>query len=159
MELTDAIGGGPGRPGESNIQGTGTLISKAAYPLSDVAKWPERLRSEPGVYEIVALDRAERPKAILRASGVDEHRVLYIGQGQKIRDNRLRLFSRGLFQGTKGHIAGRAYLARPAIQAVAPMRDLAFRFEHCDDPKKREKLRLDRYIRKFGEVPPLNAQT
>jgi len=158
VELTDAIGGGPGRPGESNIQGTGTLISKAAYPVSDVAKWPERLRSEPGVYEIVALDRAGRPKAMPRAGGVDERGVLYIGQGQKIRD-RLRKLSRGLFQGTKGHIAGRAYKARPAIQAIAPMRDLAFRFEHCDDPKKREKLRLDRYIRKFGEVPPLNAQT
>ena len=133
------------------------MISKAVYLLSDVAKWPERLRSEPGVYEIVALDRAGRPKAMRRAGGVDKRGVLYIGQG-KIRD-RLRLLSRGLFQGTKGHIAGRAYNARPAIQVIAPRRDLAFRFEHCDDPKKREKLRLDRYIRKFGEVPPLNAQT
>ena len=133
------------------------MISRAAYLVSDIAKWPKRLRSEPGVYEIAALDKAGKSKAIPRAGGVDERGVLYIGRSLKLR-NRLDLFRRGLFEGLKGHIAGRTYKKRPRIQAIAPKRNLGFRFEHCDDLEEREKQRLDRYIQKFGEVPPLNAQ-
>ncbi len=133
------------------------MISRATYLISDITKWPEQLESKPGVYEIVALDRTGKPKAISRVGGVDGRGVLYIGRGKKLREERLNRLRKGLFAGKRGHIAGRTYLERHRIQAVAPKRDLAFRFEHCNDYKDRENQRLRRYIQKFGEVPPLNA--
>lgn len=126
------------------------------HGLLYIEKWPQELRPEPGIFEILALDHVGKPRPLARIGGTDGGGVLFIGQGRKLR-KRLELLRRGLFRDDTGHMAAKAYEENPPFQKVVPKQQLGFRFEHCEDHKTREKERFDRYVKIFGELPPLNA--
>ena len=126
------------------------------YGLLYIKKWPEGLRSDSGIFEILALDNLGKPRPLARIGGTDGGGVLFIGQGHKLR-KRLELLRLGLFRDDAGHMAAKAYEENPPFQKVVPKQQLGFRFEHCEDFKTRAKERLDRYVKHFGELPPLNA--
>ena len=148
-------------PGKAVIRVRGEkLHSQQYYPFQNRVMWPDKdgLRNLPGVYEIIALDKDGQPKSLNRIGGDDKRGVLYLGRSQHLR-GRLNALWRMLYQQRlEGHIAGITYRESSRIRAVAPRRQLAFRFEHCDNIRAAEDELLRRYFRKFGEVPPLNGR-
>lgn len=136
------------------------MLRGRSYLLRDFGRWPgtDRLSHTPGVYEIVVLDGNGYPKPLSRVGGVDGRGVLYIGGSRRLR-GRLNTLRRMLYeQRPEGHIAGMTYRASPRLKDIAPPSRLAFRFRHCADFRDEEDTLLRRYVRKFGEVPPLNAR-
>jgi hypothetical protein len=131
-------------------------VLSMAYSLVFVARWPRELRSEPGIYEMIALDDAGNPKPLSRIGGIDGGGVLFIGQGRKLR-KRLELLRRGLFQDRTVHLAAKAYNENSVFQNAVRKQNIGFRFEHCEDHEIREKERIYSYVKSFGELPPLNA--
>ena len=126
------------------------------YGLLYIAKWPQELRSEPGIFEILALNDTGGPKPVSRIGGVDGGGVLFIGQGRNVR-KRLELLRLGFFHDPTRHMAARAYKENLPFQKVVPKQFIGFRFEHCEDYKNREKERIYSYLASFGELPPLNS--
>ena len=111
---------------------------------------PTGLKQEPGIYELVALDKAGKLVPIPRVCGVDRRGVLYIGQTVNLFRRMLRLYRRR-------HIATVVYSNRPKIRRLAPK--LGVRYTPCEAlPKDEELKRLTRYVDQFGELPPLNTQ-
>lgn len=130
------------------------------YLFRPKEEWPNnaRLRRDPGVYEIVALDEDGRPKPLSRVGDVDERGVIYIGRSKRLRDRLGTLWRMIYKKNQTGHILGITYRKNPRIRAVAPARQIAFRFMHCANYIEKEDALLRSYFRKFGEVPPLNGR-
>lgn len=130
---------------------------------NDTRTWPKSLCRDPGVYEIILLNKDGDLQPLPRICGVDPRGILYIGRQKALR-NRLTAIRRHLFRPDKGNgpMPVLTYCASQCMQKLAPARQLAFRFKHCvdylDEEKVLEKHLLRQYFRKFGEVPPLNGR-
>jgi len=113
---------------------------------------------KPGVYRIYSLDQNNKPKPIQRVLSIDKSGILYIGRSNNIRD-RLRMLWRVLTPDYKAtaHTFGINYNTLKIIRRAFPLNTLAIDYEINSSPKYYEKLLLERYRQKFGEVPPLNG--
>ncbi len=110
-----------------------------------------------GLYKIVAVRDGVRVP-INRFLGTDEEGVLYIGKATSYLDRVINL-KKSISPNYKGtsHICGRRYKSNPNIALKFPYDLLHIELIFSEDPEKLEKLFLNAYFKKYGEVPPLNA--
>lgn len=136
------------------------MLAGKTYPLSRGVRDVAGLSAKPGTYCIISVTKSGRPKRVHRVGAIDTRGIVYIGRSGQLRA-RLRTLHNVLYKrAPSGHVAGRHYKASKVLQAVFPRNTLLFRFKHCrskEEATKSEMELLSRYCRRFGEVPPLNA--
>ena len=110
-----------------------------------------------GVYKIIAMSD-NKPTAINRFIGIDTTGVLYIGKADSFVDRVITL-KKSLLPDYKdtSHKVGNIYKEHPIIAAHFPLENLYVELQADDNPKNLESILIDEYFKKYGEVPPLNA--
>lgn len=112
--------------------------------------------NSPGVYILFSkIDNTV--KTVPRALGVDEEGQLYIGRGVNLRKRISELKSR-IFLFRRKHSGGSRYNSNQALKTAFPKESLHIRIGMFDDPEEAERKLLFDYIKRFGELPPLNRQ-
>lgn len=110
-----------------------------------------------GVYKIIAMNE-NKPTAINRFIGIDTTGVLYIGKADSFLDRVITLKKSLLPDYTDtSHKVGNIYKKHPIIAAHFPLENLYVELQADDNPKNLESILIDEYFKKYGEVPPLNA--
>jgi len=122
-----------------------------------------------GVYAIRLVYKGTNiPVVIQRFQNPDFSGILTIGQTSNIRD-RIQTFGSAYQNGTNPHSEGRTlYLVRNFFYNQQFFYDQQFddiySLQYCfieknsgEDAEQTEREQLQQYFRKFGEVPPLNA--
>lgn len=111
----------------------------------------------PGVYEV----RCPGPP-IPRALAKDHEMILDIGESKNLQTRLLGFLRCALGRSKTGHMAGWrfAHLSRRlSFRRRFPVRNLEFRWRERRTKKAAndaECARMQRYLRRFGELPPLN---
>lgn len=110
-----------------------------------------------GVYKIIAMNE-NKPTAINRFIGIDTTGVLYIGKAASF-VKRVITLKKTLLPGhtDTNHKVGKVYKKHPIIAAHFPLENLYVELQADDNPKNLESILIDEYFKKYGEVPPLNA--
>jgi hypothetical protein len=124
---------------------------------SDVVSNPEKLPASPGVYQ-VKLVKKERLVKIGRLSGTDCEGILSIGSTDNLR-RRLTEFLRAS-EGKRGHSEGTKWWLAKVFNPKLREPRLVFKYKTEKSEKiarNREKKEIQRYLRKYGEPPPLNG--
>jgi hypothetical protein len=103
-----------------------------------------------GIYYLLA------GKPIPRCLQEDPDGILYIGKGKILQEyHRLGKLINSLNATDKMHEAGVRYNQRK-LNTKYPIRDIKLRVILCASPRKSEAEALAKYVREFGELPPLN---
>jgi hypothetical protein len=131
------------------------------YPLLDQDKFPssKQISNDSGIYWIVAANKLGQPIPLQRVCGCDPDGILYVGRSSRLR-SRLQTLSamlRTVDPRAAGHIAGLHYKANRSLRNRFPAKVLKFGFKHCANEKMAEDSKLRRYLKRFGEFPPLNG--
>jgi len=118
-----------------------------------------RIPAKPGVYEIRCVSGRGKPFEIYRASGVDEHGILSIGETSNLSD-RLHGFRRTIQPHTKrsSHAAGWYYVSL-GYNRVFKKEKLQFKYKVTGTKKQAQKeefILLCKYRSQFLDLPPLN---
>ena len=96
--------------------------------------------------------------AIGRLIGRDHDGILYIGQGSILgSDCELNRLVNALNQVEFRHEAGTRYNFGK-VPHKYPLTELIVEVELCKDAENRWKAEMEKYVYKFGELPPLNHQ-
>lgn len=124
--------------------------------------WPSS--PDKGIYQLYWLEN-KGPKTINRLYGQDKEGILYIGMTEgkllkRVSDLQQALKSnsdKALVSPTSsGHTQmGMKYYR---IRKKVLIQDLSIKIFPHEDPKSEESIRLDNYVKAFGELPPLNGQ-
>jgi hypothetical protein len=103
-----------------------------------------------GIYYLLA------GKPIPRCLQEDPDGILYIGKGKILKkEHRLGKLINALNDREDMHEAGVRYNERLLLKKY-PLQDIKLRVILCDSPRKTEAEALAKYVREFGELPPLN---
>jgi hypothetical protein len=119
-----------------------------------------------GVYRLVGLANpgVNVPAKIDRVCGTDETGTLYIGRAYDQRALQTRLGN--LFRTLRarkgfaysGHSAAEFLRHHPQLSARFPLDSLAVSWSYDYNDAMAEQILFGRYVRSFGEAPPLNLQ-
>ena len=130
------------------------------YRLSSETLWNEinnDFQDKGGAYKLFYKDNGQvRP--IGRFLETDQDGILYIGKATSYLDRVIGL-KKTIHPQMKSasHIGGRRYNKNDNIKEAFPYPNLFIQLIGHDRPEDKEKVLLDEYFTKFGEVPPLNA--
>jgi len=110
-----------------------------------------------GVYKIIAVQNGQRV-SVNRFLGIDNLGILYIGKATSFLDRVINL-KKSISPDYSGesHICGRRYKSNPNIALKFPFDCMYLELIESEKPEELERDNLFEYLRKFGEVPPLNA--
>lgn len=130
------------------------------YRLSSKTLWNEinnDFQEKGGAYKLFYKDNG-KVRSIERFLGTDTDGILYIGSASSYLDRIIDL-KKTLDPNyiSAPHICGRRYNKNDNIKKEFPYPNLFIRLIGHDKPKDKERELLDQYFKKFGEVPPLNA--
>jgi hypothetical protein len=131
--------------------------------MSHVRLQPEKfwqdIPAEPGIYKICVLNDNGTAVPLNRLIGTDPRGILYIGEGQNLRE-RLRMLWRVITPGynATAHTCGINYKEVAAIQRIFPLSMLAVDYQVASNHRILEKQMIEDYRQQFGEVPPLNGR-
>jgi len=122
------------------------------------------LSSQKGVYYLYWF-RNGKPRALQRLCGIDKEGVLYIGMTdgpllKRVCNLQQALISNADFSlespcKSRHTQMGMKYYR---IRKKVLIEDLHIQFFSVSQPKLEESIRLDNYVKAFGELPPLNGQ-
>lgn len=131
------------------------------YLLLSDTLWEEIYRdfnNKGGIYKLFYKNNGQiRP--IKRLLGTDKEGILYIGKASYFLNRVIELKKTIDPQmKTDSHICGRRYNKNDNIKKAFPFNNLHIQLTDDNRPEKKEKELLDNYFKKFGEVPPLNAE-
>ena len=118
----------------------------------------------PGMYFIRAISRSGKPRSLPRLLGRDIEGLLYIGKtGEGVNaglDWRIWCFWReAIGRKQAAHVGGARF--RRVLSGRFPISSLEYRYRRLRSRERadqEETLALERYQRRFGELPPLNRQ-
>lgn len=128
------------------------------FKLSNESLWIDIERAfgqKGGAYKLVSrISGAIKP--IPRFLGIDNDGVLYIGKATCYLDRIIDL-KKTMSMNSSAHICGRRYKNHDKIKVTFPLEHMYIQLIQADIPEEKEKELLNKYVREFGEVPPLNA--
>lgn len=130
------------------------------FQIQDKNFWnniDERHKETGGVYKLIAFKDGQR-MPVNRFLNRDEDGVLYIGKATSFVD-RVTVLKKSIapdYKG-KGHDCGIRYKKYKEIAIMVPYDNLYIELVPSDSPKERERVLLEEYLEKYGELPPFNA--
>lgn len=133
------------------------------YLISDKNLWDQiqgDFGDQGGIYKLHCR-RTEKSSDMIpinRLLDVDTNGVLYIGCAETfhIRVSDLIKSLSSDYKST-GHDVGKKYAKVSKIQERFPYKDLVVTLARAENPVQEEKMELEKYLQKFGELPPFNA--
>jgi len=124
-------------------------------------KYPPHERSEKGAYQLRwARNGVETP--ICRLGGTDTEGILYVGHtdSEGGLQRRLRTHNRAMFRPNpqrRSRIPGIRRYYEFEYSAVVKKDEIEYHVMYTQEGEKVERCLLIRYLRKFKDMPPLNA--
>jgi hypothetical protein len=119
----------------------------------------DRFGDKGGIYTLSCLSQDDSRKVvpINRLLAEDAEGLLYIGMARSFLDRVINLKkSLSPEHVSQAHDCGVRYKGSETIQARFPYDRLLVTLTASDAPREAERAVLDRYKRRFGELPPLN---
>ncbi len=121
----------------------------------------KRFGDSGGVYWLRCVEKKGQDKfvRISRTIDNDDGGILYIGKAERLQ-TRLRNLRRCIVPDRKSekHICGRRYNSNSNLKKKFPLNRLCVSVKRANNPEELEKKNLDKYLKKFGDLPPLNRQ-
>jgi hypothetical protein len=113
------------------------------------------LLDKEGLYQIRMVDRNNVPISIPRIKGIDTEGILYMGKSVRLRP-RIEAFWRGSHSG-----GGFYYRAYRRLRKYKPYKEHSLQCRVMaiteSDTTAKERSMLQRYFRRFCELPPFNS--
>jgi len=119
----------------------------------------KRFGDSGGVYWLRCVEEKGQDKfvRISRAIDNDDGGILYIGKAERLQ-TRLKNLRRCIDHKSKKHICGRRYNSNSNLKKKFPLNRLCVSVKRANNPEELEKKNLDKYFKKYGDLPPLNRQ-
>lgn len=110
-----------------------------------------------GIYKLIKFDKNNNRENINRLIDFDSQGIIYIGKSINL-TSRLGILINLLNRKsvTQKHIMGQRYIHHELLQKRLLVENLKLEIEFCDNPREREIELIDEYLKKHGEIPPLN---
>ncbi|RKN83354.1 hypothetical protein [Ulvibacterium marinum] len=110
-----------------------------------------------GVYELYCMNKYGKTIPVNRMLGTDDEGLLYIGKAGSFLDRVIELKkSISPDYNSRGHECGARYKASKGIQEIYPYENLFVYLTSSENERILEIEKLNGYLEKFGEFPPLN---
>lgn len=135
-------------------------MTEPIFQIADASFWEninKQFGNSGGIYKLVAI-RNNQVLPVNRFLGTDNEGVLYIGKANSFLDRVIEL-KKSISPDYKssGHDCGKKYKSNSAISEQYPYEILFMKLTQSETPSDLERQLLSEYVKKFGEVPPLNA--